>query len=142
MEIKSTQKFIRMSPRKVRLVVPLVKDLSPQDAVEVLPHTGKRAAVVLGKVIKTAIANAKQKGINPEDLEIKEIQVGDGPRLKRWRPGARGRIKPYIKRMCQIRVVLEKDKEKKEEKLKKVVTKEKDKKGRKVKENKKKGKKN
>lgn len=119
MEFKSTQRFIRMSPRKVRLVVPLVKKLTPQDAIDVLPHTRKRAAVVLSKVIKTAIANAQQKGVNIQDLTIKEIQVGDGPRLKRWRPGARGRVKPYVKRMCQIRVVLEENKEKKKEKVEK-----------------------
>ncbi len=107
MEIRATQKFVRMSPRKLRLVVPLVKNLPPTRAVEVLPHVGKRAAGPLGKVIKTAIANAKIKKISDSDLVFKEIQINEGPRLKRWKPGARGRTKPYQRKMSHIRVVLQ-----------------------------------
>jgi hypothetical protein len=54
----------------------------------------------------TAIANAKQKDVNPSDLVFKEIQINEGPRLKRYRAGARGRAKPYKKRMSHIRIVL------------------------------------
>jgi len=107
MEIKATQKFVITSPRKLREVVALVKDLSPKDAVEILPYVQKRAAEPLRKVIKTAIANAKQVNINIEDLSLKEIQIGEGPKLKRWRAGARGRAKPYARRMSHIRVILE-----------------------------------
>ena len=107
MEIRATQKFVKMSPRKLRLVVPLVKDLSPRKAIEVLPFTRKRAAEPLVKVIKTALANAKQKGVSESDLVFKEIQIGEGPKLKRWRPGAKGRIKPYERRMSHIRIILE-----------------------------------
>ena len=107
MQIKATQKFVRMSPRKLRLVVPLVKNLSPTDAVEVLPHTGKRAAELLGKVIKSAIASAKERKISDRDLIFKEIQITDGPRLKRYRAGAKGRAKPYQRKMSHIRVILE-----------------------------------
>lgn len=107
MEIRATQKFVRMSPRKLRLVVPLVKNLPPTRAVEVLPHVGKRAAGPLSKVIKTAIANAKIKKISDSDLVFKEIQINEGPRLKRWKPGARGRTKPYQRKMSHIRVVLQ-----------------------------------
>lgn len=107
MEIKSVQKFVRMSPRKLRLVADLVRGLSPQEAIDVLPFSKKRAAGPISKVIKTAIANAKQIGVNVGDLEFKEIQINEGPRLKRWRAGARGRAKPYKKRMSHIRVVLE-----------------------------------
>jgi len=107
MLISATQKFIRMSPRKLRLIVPLVKKMPPVDAVEVLPHVGKRAAVPLGKVIKSAIANAKEKKIGERDLVFKEIQIGEGPRLKRFRAGARGRVKPYQRKMSHIKVILE-----------------------------------
>lgn len=96
-----------MSPRKLRLVVPLVRNLPPGEALEVLPHVGKRAAEPIARVIKTAIANAKEKKIDVRDLIFKDIQINEGPRLKRWRPGARGRIKPYKRRMSHIRVVLE-----------------------------------
>lgn len=106
MEIKATQKYIIASPRKLREVTPLIKNLDPQDAVDRLPFVGKRAAEPLRKVILTAIANAKQKEINIKELVFKEIQINEGPRLKRFRAGARGRVKPYKRRMSHIRVVL------------------------------------
>lgn len=106
MEFKAVQKYVIGSPRKMREVVYLIKNQKPASAIERLPFTGKKAAEVLKKVIMTAIANAKQKGINPEDLIFKEIQINEGPRLKRFQAGARGRAKPYKKRMSHIRVVL------------------------------------
>lgn len=107
MEIKATQKFVRMSPRKLRLVIPLVKNLPPAQALEILPHAGKRAAEPLAKVIRTAIANAKQQKVSESDLVFKEIEINEGPRLKRWKFGARGRVKPYARRMSHIRIILE-----------------------------------
>src|SRR3989344_8451803 len=106
MEYKATQKFVLSSPKKLREVVALIKKLSPLAAVERLPFAGKRAAKPLEKVVKTAIANAKQKEVNVETLIFKEIQIGEGPRLKRFRAGARGRAKPYKRRMSHIRVAL------------------------------------
>lgn len=114
MEAKSVQKFVRMSPRKLRLVVSLIKDMKPAEAVKVLPHVGKRAAEPLAKAIKTAIANAKVKGANEADLVFKEIQIGEGPRLKRGRAASKGRWHPYKRRMSHIRIIVEaKDKPKK-----------------------------
>jgi len=84
----------------------MVKDLSPTQAVKTLPYIGKRAAEPLAKVIKTALANAKAKGLKDKGLVFKEIQIGDGPRLKRGRWVAKGRWHPYQKRMSHIRVVL------------------------------------
>ena len=107
MEIKATQKFVITSPRKLREVAEVVRELSPKDAVERLPYLQKRAADPLRKVILTAIANAKNVDVNVEDLTLKEIQINEGPRLKRWRAGARGRAKPYRRRMSHIRVILE-----------------------------------
>ncbi len=107
MQITATQKFIRMSPRKLRLVVGMIKGLSPERAVEVLPYVNKRAADPLQKVIKTALANARQQGVKTEaKLAFESIQIGQGPRMKRWRPGSRGRIKPYTRDLSHIRVVL------------------------------------
>lgn len=107
MEVKATQKHILMSPRKLRIVAGLIKDMDPVTALQQLPFVGKRAAAPLGKVIGTAIANAKEKGISDSQLMFKEIQINEGPRLKRWRAGARGRAKPYKRRMSHIRVVLQ-----------------------------------
>ena len=106
MDVKATQKFVLTSPRKLREVVGVIKKLKPTEAYEKLPYVKKRAAELLRKVIGTAIANARQANLNEADLIFKEIQIGEGPRLKRWRAGARGRAKPYKKRMSHIRVVL------------------------------------
>jgi len=106
MEVIATQKYLITSPKKLREAVSYVKKLTPTRAVEILPHIGKRASTPLSKVIKSAIANAKAKGVNEGDLVFKEIQIGEGPRLKRWQAGAHGRVKPFKKRMSHIRVVL------------------------------------
>jgi len=106
MDIIATQKYLITSPKKLREVASVAKKLSPARALEILPFIGKRAAGPLSKVIKSAIANAKVKGEAEGDLVFKEIQISEGPRLKRWRAGAHGRAKPFKKRMSHIRVVL------------------------------------
>lgn len=106
MLIKAEQKYLLASPKKVRVVVGAIKKLSPRLAVENLPLIGKRAAEPLAKVIKQAIANARNKGLSEDNLIFKEIQVGEGPRLKRGRPVSRGQWHPIKKRMCHIRVIL------------------------------------
>lgn len=103
---KSTQKYLIESPRKLRLVVALIKKMGPLEAIEKLPFASKRAAGDLSKVIKSALANARNQGINDTDLIFKEIQIGEGPRLKRGRAASRGRWAPFKKRMSHIRVVL------------------------------------
>lgn len=107
MLITQTQKFIRMSPTKIRPVARETKKLTPSAAVEILPHSSKRAAEPLMKVVMAAIGNAKQKGIQEQNLVFKEIQISEGPRMKRGRPVSRGRWHPYKRRMSHIRVVLE-----------------------------------
>ena len=133
-EYKATQKYLIMSPRKLRLVVGLIKKLKPVDAIEKLPFASRRAATDLGKVIKSALANAKNQGVSETDLVFKEIQIGEGPRLKRGKAASKGRWHPFKHRMSHIRVVLttqNKDskadkqisKSKKEEPVKKAVKK-------------------
>jgi large subunit ribosomal protein L22 len=115
MEFISTQKFLKMSPRKLRVVANMVRDLTPTRAVELLPNIGRRAAQPIQKVIKTAIANAKVQGVGETNLIFKEIQIGEGPRLKRYHAGSRGRAKPYTHDMAHIRVVLTESKTTKSE---------------------------
>lgn len=95
-----------MSPRKIRLVTDLIKKMKPAEAVEKLPFVQKRAAESVAKVIKSALANAKAQGVSETDLFIKEIQVGEGPRLKRGMAASRGRWHQFKHRMSHIRVVL------------------------------------
>lgn len=105
-EFIATQKYLIMSPRKIRLVAELVKKMKPAEAIEKLPFVQKRAGVSLAKVIKAALANAKNQGVGETDLVFKEIQIGEGPRLKRGRAASRGRWHPFKRRMSHIRVVL------------------------------------
>jgi len=106
MEFISTQKYIRVSPKKIRPLAREVSKLRPQEAIDTLPFAQKKGASYLAKVIKTAAANAKGKGVDITDLFIKEIQVMEGPRLKRGIPASRGRWHPIIKRMSHIKVIL------------------------------------
>lgn len=102
----ATQKYLIMSPRKVRLVVAMIKKLSPVQAIERLPFVQKRAGAEIAKVIKSAVASAKNQGVSETDLTFKEIRVGEGPRLKRGIAVSRGQWHPIVKRMSHIRVVL------------------------------------
>ena len=106
MEFKSEQKYLILSPRKIRPVVEVIKKMTPIKALEKLPFIKKRASEFILKVIKSALANASQKGVNAEDLIFKEIQIGEGPRLKRGQPVSRGRWHPIKKRMSHIKVIL------------------------------------
>jgi large subunit ribosomal protein L22 len=105
-EFRATQKYLLESPRKLRLVVGIIKKMKPMEAIEKLPFVQKRAGADLAKVIKAAMANARTQGASDTDLVFKEIQIGEGPRLKRGRAASRGRYHPYKRRMSHIRVVL------------------------------------
>lgn len=106
MEAIATQKYVRSTPKKLRIVTAMTKGLSPQQAVEMLPYSGKKAGSILEKVIRSAIANAKQIGMDEMKLGIKEIQISEGPRLKRGMPVSKGRWHPILKRWSHVRVVL------------------------------------
>ena|SRR3990167_704769 len=114
---KAVQKYIRMSPSKIRVVVNAINKLTPKEALEILPHVNKRAAEPVRKVIKSAVANAGVQGVGEETLVFTEIQVNEAVRMKRGRAAGRGRWHGYKKRMSHIRVVLGvKGEEKTEEK--------------------------
>lgn len=119
-KFKSEQKYLLLSPRKVRPVADTVRKLTPERALQVLPFVKKRASQYLIKVIKAAVATASEKGIDIKNLKFDEIQIGEGPRLKRGRPVSRGRWHPIKKRMCHIKVILASREVKKVEKVKKV----------------------
>src|SRR5258708_7254088 len=80
--------------------------MSPEKAVEILPYVAKRGSEPLQKTIKSAIANAQMLGAKVEELMFKEIQIGEGPTLKRGIAAPKGRSHPILKRMSHIRVVL------------------------------------
>lgn len=99
------QKYIRQSPRKLRLVADTVRDLSVEEALNQLEITPKRAARTLKKVLTQAKANATSgKNLDEDSLTIKALEIQEAPRLKRWRPVSRGRAHPIIKRMSHIKI--------------------------------------
>lgn len=102
----ATQKYLIMSPRKIRLVAALIKKMKPTEAIEKLPFVQKRAAEPVMKVVKNALASARNAGVADTDLIFKEIQIGEGPRLKRGQAASRGRWHAFKHRMAHIRVVL------------------------------------
>jgi large subunit ribosomal protein L22 len=107
MESQATQKFIRMSPRKLRLVADMVRKMDVQEALDTLPFVAKRAALPISKVIRSAAANAEAKGAQINSLTIKSIEVSEGPMLKRFRAVSRGQAHGFVKKMSHIKVVVD-----------------------------------
>jgi len=108
MAVKAESKGVRMSPRKVGAVAHLVRGRTVADAIVILEHAPRRAALPVLKTIKSAAANATHNHNYKEDgLRIVEITVNHGPRTKRYRPAAMGRALPYQKRSSHIRVLVE-----------------------------------
>lgn len=108
MEIIAINKSVRISPRKVRLMVDSLNTDSPKLVLDKLSNLQKRAVLPIVKTLKSAIANATNNAKLPlESLRIKNIDVQEGPALKRFHPSTRGRVHPYKKRSSHIRVVLE-----------------------------------
>ena len=110
MEAHATAKDIRMSPRKVRLVVDLIRGRSVNDAMTILRFSPKAAAVPVGKTLRSAIANAQDLAdrdgdtIDVDDLQVSRAYVNEGRTLKRWRAAAMGRAMPRRRRTSHITV--------------------------------------
>jgi len=111
MQVQAVSRSVKISPRKVRIVADAIRSLSVSNALEALALIEKRGGSALEKTLKSAIANAVNNAkLSQEGLFIKEIDVTDGPALKRYHPSTRGRIHPYKKRSSHIRIVLEEKK--------------------------------
>ena len=105
--MKTTQKYIRTSARKLRLVADAVRSLSPEAALLHLKFTGKAAALPLYKAIKQAVSNAKdQTGLAVDKLAFKTIDVMEGPTYKRFQAVSRGMAHSILKRTAHIHVEL------------------------------------
>ncbi len=108
MAVKAVARGVQMSPRKVAVVAALVRGRSVEDALTILSHTPRRSALAVKKVIASAKANADHNhGYKPATLQITEISVTPGPRIKRFRPAAHGRALPFQKKSSHIRVIID-----------------------------------
>ncbi len=108
MNIEANLNNLRISPRKVIVVAKMLQGLSVREAGVQLERQLRRAALPLGKLLTSAVANAEHNfRAVPENLVVSRVVVGEGRKLKRWMPRAQGRATPIWKRMSRIRIVLE-----------------------------------
>lgn len=108
MEAKSLARHIRVSPRKARLVAANIKGKPVEDAMNILAYTPKKAAGILSKVLRSAIANAEQiPGVDIDTLYVKQVRIDEGPTWKRIMPRAMGRATRILKRTSHITVVVD-----------------------------------
>jgi large subunit ribosomal protein L22 len=108
MEVRAVTRYVRISPRKARLVTELIKGKPVEEALTILRFVPKKAASLVDKTLRSALANAEQNpNIDVDTLYIKRIFVDGGPTLKRWRARAMGRATKIIKRTSHITVILD-----------------------------------
>lgn len=108
MEITAKSKSVRISPRKVRLIAALIRNIPAKRALDDLFWIKKRAAGAVSKTIKSAIANAVHNAkITEDNLIIKRVEVNEGPAFKRFHPSTRGRVHPYKKKSSHLTIILE-----------------------------------
>ena len=108
METSAKLKFARLSPQKTRLVVDMVRGKAVQEALNILKFSPQRPADIVAKVMRSAVANAEQKGISDVDrLFVKAVFVDQGPVLKRFMPRAQGRATKIRKPTSHITVILD-----------------------------------
>jgi len=114
-------KYLRIAPRKVRLVADLIRGKTIEEAQNILNFATKKAATPLLKLLRSGIANAKNSfQLEESNLYIKKILVDEGPKLKRWRPRARGQAYEIQKKTSHITLILDEIKKKPQKKVKKV----------------------
>ena len=108
MEVKARLRFVRIAPRKARLVADLIRGKGSEESLNILTFTKKAAAKIIIKLLKSAIANATQKKTTDIDrLYVKQITVDQGPTMKRYQPRALGRATMIRKRTSHINIVLD-----------------------------------
>lgn len=108
METKAEAKFVRVSPRKIRLVMDQVRGKRVEEALGLLSFAPQKGARILKKLLDSAVANAEQNsGIDVDTLYVKKVYANEGPTLKRFRPRALGRATRIRKRTSHLTVILE-----------------------------------
>lgn len=108
MQSITTAKYIRISPKKTSFLVASIRKLSPKLALERLAFAKDKESFVVGKIIKSALADATNNlKLNEDKLKFASIQIGKGPVFKRWQPVARGMAHSIKKRTAHIKIILE-----------------------------------
>lgn len=105
MEVAARLRYARISPQKCRLVADQIRGLPVDKALNILRFSNKKAAGLIRKVLESAIANAEHnEGLDIDELKVSSIYVDEGPRMKRFKPRAKGRVDRILKRTCHITV--------------------------------------
>jgi large subunit ribosomal protein L22 len=107
MPFKATHKFARIAPRKARLVLDLIRGRDVDDALALLKFSKKRAAVLVDKVVRSAVANAGEQEADTGALYVKEAWADPGPTMKRFMPKDRGKAYNIMKRTSHLVVTLD-----------------------------------
>ena len=106
-EVVAITKYVRMSPSKARDLTRSIQGLPVAEAMGLTSVSRRKAAVLVGQTLKSALANAANNaGLDPDRLYVKEAVIQDGPRMKRHWPRARGMVSPIQRRLCHVRIVL------------------------------------
>ncbi len=108
---KALWKYIRISPRKLRLIADEIRGMKVEKALAVLPNVNHKGGPIFHKILKSAVANAVNRediSVREEELFISKLMVDEAPRMKRFRAASRGRALPYVHRYSHIVVELDK----------------------------------
>ena len=107
MEVSATTKYARISPAKARDLATAIRGLPVPRALEITELTARKAAFLMGKTLKSAIANAENNnGVSADELFVAQAVVEEGPRFRKWLPRARGMASPIRKKLSHIKIVL------------------------------------
>ncbi|HEY7116093.1 MAG TPA: 50S ribosomal protein L22 [Tepidisphaeraceae bacterium] len=107
MPFKATHKYARIAPRKARLILDLIRGRDVEDALALLKFSKKRAAVLVDKVVRSAVANAGEQEADTGALFVKEAWADPGPTIKRFQPKDRGKAYSIMKRTSHLVVTLD-----------------------------------
>ncbi|MCH6544463.1 MAG: 50S ribosomal protein L22 [Deltaproteobacteria bacterium] len=108
METRAMTRFLRVAPRKVRLVVDQIRGKEVESALNILKFTPKRSATIVTKVLRTAIANAETtQSVDVDRLYVKRVTVDEGGMWKRFMPRAQGRATRIRKRLSHVTIVID-----------------------------------
>ncbi|MGI6129939.1 MAG: 50S ribosomal protein L22 [bacterium] len=107
MEAKAVARYVRIAPRKARVVMDLIRGKSVQEALGILRFIPKKGSRIIEKVLTSAVANAQNNlDLDPAELYVVKASVDEGPTLKRYRPRRMGQAFPILKRTSHITVVV------------------------------------
>jgi len=108
MEVRASLQRVRVSPRKARLVVDMVRGRKVSEAIEMMKFVPNKAASDVERLLKSVSANAENNyDLDPDDLWIKAIYADDAPQMRRFKPKARGRVGKILRRSTHITVIAE-----------------------------------